>query len=193
MRRSELLRVFGLVFALLPGWLPVAHADIELTDPTGRRILLKDDGTWRVLQAKEPGAPASAAEAGKADKADNAPEFADLRLLRQIELPGSCRFEFELANTLPYEIRSVVPYIAVHRANGVVYATESVAFGPVKPGDKIKRSLSVAGIACSDIARLRVQGGDRCEMGDLHRFSDAKGQCLERLRLQPSDLVKFEK
>jgi hypothetical protein len=190
MRRSELLRILGLVTALLPGLLPAAHADIEVTDPAGRRILLKDDGTWRVLEVKEPGAAASAAEANKADKA---PEFADLRLLRQVDLAGSCLFQFELTNTLPYEIRSLVPYFAVHRASGVIYATESVAFGPVKPGDKITRALSVAGIACRDIARLRVQGGDRCEMGDLHRFSDAKGQCLERLRLQPSDLVKFEK
>jgi len=79
MRRSELLRVLVLVTALLPGWLPAAHADIEVTDPAGRRILLKDDGTWRVLEVKEPGAAASAAEANKADKA---PEFADLRLLR---------------------------------------------------------------------------------------------------------------
>jgi hypothetical protein len=30
-------------------------------------------------------------------------------------------------------------------------------------------------------------------MGDLHRFSDAKGQCLEKLDVQPSDLLKFEK
>jgi hypothetical protein len=187
MRRSGLFKVAGFALALLTGWLPLAYADMELTDPSGRRILLKDDGTWRVLEAKAPGAAASAAEAEKA------PEVAHLRLLRRVELPSSCRFEFELANTLPYEIRSLVPLFAAHRANGVVYATESVAFGPVKPGDKIQRALSIAGIACRDIARLRVQGGDRCEMGDLHRFSDAKGQCLERLDVQPSDLLKFEK
>ena len=188
MRRSEFFKVFSVALAVLGCGLPVAHADVEVTDPGGRRILLKDDGTWRVLDAPAPAAAASAASAPAA-----APEFAELRLLRRNDLPSSCRFEFELVNTLPYEIRSLVPYFAVHRANGVVYATESVAFGPVKPGDKIRRSLSVAGIACADIARLRVQGGDRCEMGELNRFSDAKGQCLEKLRLQQTDLRKFEK
>ena len=191
MRRSGFFKVFSVALAVLTCGLPVAQADVEVTDPGGRRILLKDDGTWRVLDSQAPAGAAVAASAASGPAAT--PEFADLRLLRRIDLPSSCRFEFELVNTLPYEIRSLVPLFAVHRANGVVYATESVAFGPVKPGDKIRRSLSVAGIACADIARLRVQGGDRCEMGELHRFSDAKGQCLEKVRLQATDLLKFEK
>ena len=29
-----------------------AHADFEVTGPDGRRIVLKDDGTWRYLDAK---------------------------------------------------------------------------------------------------------------------------------------------
>jgi hypothetical protein len=53
--------------------------------------------------------------------------------------------------------------------------------------------LSVSGIACGDIELLKVHGGDRCEMGELHRFSDAKGQCLAKLRIEPSPLVKIEK
>jgi hypothetical protein len=185
MQRSGLFRTCGLVLALL--WMPAAQADIEVTDPAGRRILLKDDGTWRVIETQEPAPAASAAEA------EQPTEFAELRLLRQIDTSGGCRYEFELANTLPYEIRSLVPYFAAHRASGVVYATESVAFGPVKPGATIRRALSVAGITCSDIARLRVHGGDRCEMGELNRFSDAKGQCLARLRIEPSSTVKIEK
>ena len=40
--------------------LPVAGADFELKDGQGRRILLKDDGTWRYAEAPPPGDAASA-------------------------------------------------------------------------------------------------------------------------------------
>ena len=106
--------------------------------------------------------------------------------------PG-CRFEFELTNTLPYEIRSLVPFFAISRVNGAVYSTESLGFGPIKPGDKSLRALRFAGITCQDIARLQVLGGDRCDMGELNKFSDAKGECLARVRVLPSDGVKFDK
>jgi hypothetical protein len=49
------------------------------------------------------------------------------------------------------------------------------------------------GIGCADIARLQVQGGDRCDMGDLNKFSDAKGECLARVRVLPSEVLPFEK
>lgn len=193
MRRSTLLKTCCLLVAALPWLLPAARADMELTDPSGRRILLKDDGTWRVLdlQAAEPSAAASAADAPKEPPKEQ--PMAELQLLRQVDFPFSCRFEFELTNTLPYEIRSLVPNFSAHRANGVLYATESVNLGPVKPGDKTRRSLRFPGIACADIARLQVVGGDRCEMGDLNQFSDAKGECLARLRVQAHPTVKFEK
>jgi hypothetical protein len=172
--------------AMASSWIPAAQADVEATDTTGRRVLLLDDGTWRVLEPKNAeGTPAAEPEVDT--------RAAELRLLRRTDTSGGCRFDFELLNGLPYEIRSLVPYFAVYRANGVVYATESVAFGPVKPGANIQRRLSVSGIACSDIEQLKVHGGDRCEMGEMHRFSDAKGQCLAKLRIEPSRLVKIEK
>jgi hypothetical protein len=41
-----------------------------------------------------------------------------------------------------------------------------------------------------------VSGGDRCTMGDLHRWSDiaeVKGQCLARVKVVESSVIKFEK
>jgi hypothetical protein len=166
---------------------PAIGADLEVIDPNGRRILLKDDGTWRALDDKAAG-PGSAASGPQAP-----PESAELQLLQQVESTSSCRFEFELNNTLPYEIRSLVPEFSVYRANGVAYATDSRNFGPVRPGDKVRRALRFSGITCADITRLQVHGGDRCEMGDLNKFSDAKGSCLAKLRVLPSPLLKFEK
>jgi hypothetical protein len=165
--------------------LPAASADFELIDGQGRRILLKDDGTWRYLGAQAAGPAAS-------EPAKEKPQ-AELMLEQRLDVPGGCRFEFALTNTLPYEIRSLVPEFSVHRASGVAYSAQTASFGPVRPGDQIRRAVRFAGIGCADIARLQVQGGDRCEMGDLNKFSEAKGECLSRVRVRPSDLLPFEK
>lgn len=165
--------------------LPAAWADFELVDSQGRRILLKDDGTWLYVEAQAPAGAAS-------EPAKEQPQ-AELALERRLDVPGGCRFEFVLSNTLPYEIRSFVPEFSVQRPNGVVYSAQTASFGPVRPGDRIRRDVRFAGIGCADIARLQVQGGDRCDMGDLNKFSDAKGECLARVRLVPTDVLPFEK
>lgn len=180
----------GLLIASAAGLLAAAaQADFELRDAKGRRIRLLDNGTWRYVDPKD--REAAAAEAREA--AAKPPELAELRLERRSDAPGGCQFDLVLRNTLPYEIRSLVPDFAARRANGVVYATQVLGFGSVMPGDQRRRSLQFAGIGCADIARLEVAGGDRCEMGDLNKFSDGTGLCLARVRVLPSELLSFEK
>lgn len=188
MKPARLLRLCLPALLLSLGALQPACADFELRDAQGRRVLLKDDGTWRFIEAEaQPAAAPAAAEPAKP------PAQADLRLLQRTELSAGCSFTLVLSNTLPYEIRSLVPEFAVHRTSGVVYTTQGLGFGPVKPGDSYQRDLRILGIACQDIAKLQVQGGDRCDMGDLNKFSDAKGECLARVRVQASNLISFEK
>ena len=170
--------------------LPAARADFELKDEQGRAILLKDDGTWRYLDA--PAASAAPASAAASEPAKEQPQ-AEMLLERRVDVPGGCRFELALVNTLPYRIGSLVPEFAAYRANEVAYSTQTADFGPLRPGDRSRRAVRFPGIACADIARLQVQGGDRCSMGDLNKFSDANGQCLARVRVQPSDLLSFGK
>jgi hypothetical protein len=185
-RYQEILRA-GLAVALVGiALLPGARADVELRDAQGRRVLLKDDGTWRYLDAAGQ-SPAPAAVPVKDELQ------AELLLERRVEAPGGCRFEMTLVNLLPYEIRSLVPDLTVFRANDVAYNSQLTGFGPVRPGDRYRRSTQFAGIACSEIVKLQVSGGDRCEMGDLNKFSEAKGQCLARVRVLPSELLGFEK
>lgn len=164
------------------GALQPAHADFELRDAQGQRILLKDDGTWRYLDRDDQAATAAKPQ-----------PMAELQLLRRTELSAGCSFAMSLTNNLPYEIRSLVPEFAVLRSSGVVYTTQGLGFGPVKPGDTHRRDLRIVGIACADIAKLQVQGGDRCDMGELNKFSDAKGECLARMKVLPSALLSFEK
>lgn len=191
MKPARLLTLCLPALLLAIGASQPARADFELNDAQGRRILLKDDGTWRYLDADAKPATAPAADAASKPAAPATP--AELRLLRRTELSAGCSYTLVLNNALPYEISSLVPEFAVLRASGVVYTTQGLGFGPVKPGDSHQRDLRIVGIACQDIAKLQVQGGDRCNMGDLNKFSDAKGECLARLRVLPSELVSFEK
>ena len=165
---------------------PAAQADFELTGPEGRRILLKDDGTWRYVQAKDQ----DQAE-GKAKGEGEAV----LLLERKMERGSSCGFALRLVNNLPYEIGSLVPYYSAYRANGVIYDTvaSGSSFTALRPGNQQSREIEFTGITCKDIARVQVVGGDRCEMGDLNKFSEGKGRCLARIRVAESELVRFDK
>jgi hypothetical protein len=187
-RRQPLLMRCLLALLLVCASLQSARADFELTDAKGRRIALKDNGTWSYVDAE-----AGAKDAGST-AAPATPEVqADLELTRRVEVPGGCRFEMLLTNNLPYEIRSVVPEFAARRANGVVYASKTTGFLSVRPGNKQSRQVQFEAIGCQDIAKLQVLGGDRCEMGELNRFTDGKGLCLALLRVVPSELLPFEK
>jgi hypothetical protein len=86
-----------------------------------------------------------------------------------------------------------VPEFSIFRTSGVVYDSVFAGFGFVKPGDSQRREVRFNGIDCADIARVRVGGGDRCEMGDLDKFANAKGQCLSHVRVEPSSVMKFDK
>jgi len=185
---TRLIRFAVLPLGLCLAALPAARADVEVRGPDGQRILLKDDGTWRALDAKEPAGSPAAASAPAAPK-----QTADLHLLRRVEIPGGCGFALALINNLPYEVRSLVPEFTVLRTGGVAYTSQVLGFGPVKPGDIFQRDLRVLGIACQDITRLQVGGGDRCDMDDLNKFSDAKGECLARVRVVPSEVITFDK
>lgn len=157
-----------------------AWADFELAGPDGQRYQLKDDGTWRRIDGK--GEP-KAQQQGEAV----------LRLEEKIERGRDCRLVFSLTNNLPYEIQNIVPYFSVYRSNGILHETASVAFQSIRPIDKIRGVADFTKINCADIARVQVSGGDRCEMRELTKFSDANGQCLARVRVLPSELARFDK
>jgi hypothetical protein len=165
---------------------PTAHSDFELTAPDGRRVLLKDDRTWTYAPPKEAERPAA--------KAQSEGELL-LVLDGKTSNARNCRYMVTLVNGTRYEIASLVLSYAVYRAGGIRYDTVSSGkkFNSLKPGDKQSRDVYVAGLPCEEIERLQVGGGDRCEMDDLHKYSEANGQCLKRLRVAPSKLVRFEK
>jgi hypothetical protein len=159
-------------------------ADFEVTGPDGRRILLKDDGTWRYVEGK-------GGEAAK-EKPKVAGE-AVLLLERREDGRGGCIFGLRLLNSFPHPIQSFVPTFSAIRSNDVAYDSVTTGFVTLKPGDSQSREILFRGISCQDVARLQVSGGDRCTMGDLDRFTFEEGACLKRVRIVPSVLVRFDK
>ena len=160
------------------------RADFEVTGPDGRGILLKEDGTWQYLQERRP-----VADSPKPDGE------ATLVLERMGPYGYGCKLAVRLENKLPYEIRSLIPYYSVYRPDGVIYDTSSggQGFGSIKPGDTQSREIEFPGIQCKAISRIQVVGGSRCQMGDLDRFSATSEQCLARVRVVRSGLVRFDK
>jgi hypothetical protein len=161
-------------------------ADIELTVPDGRRAILKQDGTWRY--ADSPVASADAAPVQNKQEGE-----AVISLEGKIEGNRTCRLQLRMVNNLPYEIRSLVPEFAVYRRSGVMYDALLSGFSFIKPGDSQRREVRFNGIDCTDILRVQVGGGDRCEMGDLDKFSPGRGLCIARVRVAASDVLPFEK
>lgn len=188
MRISTAMKSSFLIMTLALGALSSAHADFELTDKKGRRLLLKDNGTWRVLESKD-----GAVSAPEAKEEPSIVDMIELQLLRRFDAPGGCRFDLSLANHLPYEVSNLVPDFIAMRANGAVYGNALTSFAAVKPSESRNRSIQFQGIACNDIARVQVSGADRCEMGSLNKFTESKGKCLSAIKVLPSDLLKFEK
>jgi hypothetical protein len=173
---ASLMLAWGAAFAASDG-------DIEAKTGEGRRVLLNPNGTWRYVEGDA---------AGEANY--DGPQ-ADLRLEKRIERGNNCRFEMRLVNNFPYEIKSLVPYYSAYKSNGVVYDSVSGAssFGFLKPGDTQMREVEFNGIPCKDIVRIQVVGGDRCDMGELDKFTTVKGQCLARVRVVESTIVRFDK
>lgn len=162
---------------------PAVQADMELPAPDGRKVLLKDDGTWRYIEAKD------ASPIGKDTKVAQA----NLQLEDRTPFGPNCRITLKMTNTLPYEIVQIVPYFSAYRANGVMHQSLGLGFQNVRPTDSKTRVVEFVGIACADITRIQVVGGDRCEMGELSKFTPDKDVCLARIRVVPSDMLTFEK
>lgn len=167
-----------------------AQADMQLVAPDGRPVLLKDDGSWSYVDGKT--ASGTNTKDTK-DTKDTKVEQATLALESKTPFGPNCRVALTMTNRLPYEIVQIVPYFSAMRANGAMHQSLGLGFQNVRPTDSKTRVVEFTGIACQDIARIQVVGGDRCEMGELTKFSPDKGQCLARVRVIPSDVLTIEK
>lgn len=150
---------------------------VVVVTPDGRRVLLRDDHTWEVIQAGQ-GDPAASAVIS----------VANTRGLR-----NACKIGLRLENHLGYNIKSLIPSFAVYNRDGVLFETVSKSFSSIKPTRDQYRQIQFIGITCEEIGHVRVHGADHCSMGPMDKFNEAEGECLSHIYVQESDLIKITK
>ncbi len=150
---------------------------VEVVTPNGRHILLKDDYTWEYLEVEQ--LPAG--------------ESALLEVVNIKELRNTCDIGFRLTNNLPYKIKSLVPRFSAYNKDQVLFETRSKSFNSIKPTRSQYQKVRFIGIECPDISHIKLHGADRCTMGPFTKFDSGEGECLKRVYVQESDLIKIIK
>lgn len=166
-----------LLAATVVFWAPQGFGDMTVRGPEGRLILLQDDGTWHYVE----------------DEDDTPAEHVRLEVERVRSGTDSCVIGLRLYNNLTAPVRSLVPEFSAYKDGQVKIETVFQSFSRIKPTQDQYQEIRFTGITCDEIGYVLVHGGDRCSMGDLSKFSYNKGECLERIVVQPSDLIRITK
>lgn len=150
---------------------------IEVVSPDGRHVLLRDDHTWEYIEVEQ--LPAD--------------ESAVLAVVNVEELSNACDVGFRLTNNLPYKIKSLVPSFSAYTTDQVLFDTQSKSFNSIKPTRSQYQKVRFIGITCPNISHIRLLGADRCTMGPFTKFDSGDGECLKRVYVQESNLIKVLK
>ena len=150
----------------------------EATTKSGEQVLLHDDFTWEYVD----------------DSEDQEVEARiNLSVVSAETRHGNCVVGLQLKNNAPYRIVSLVPQFAAYVQDDVHFDNVFVSFQNVNPTLDQYQELVIRRTACGEVTRIRVHGGDRCNMEVLNKYSPGKGECLKRVRVEPSDLVNIAK
>jgi hypothetical protein len=174
--RIHLLVVVLLVLASF-GLRADEGVEMEAQTDDGRRVVLKTDHTWSLLEVKE-GDPSKSAV---------------LTVMNIQEMQDACRLEFRLQNNLGFKISNLVPRFAVYNQEGILFDSASRSFTTIKPGKAEYTKLQFSGIGCHEITHIRVYDAARCKMGDIDQWNEEEGQCLGFIHVEPSELINITK
>jgi hypothetical protein len=150
---------------------------VVVVTPDGRRVLLRNDHTWEVIEGRQ-GDPSTSAI---------------ISVANITELRNACKIGLRLENRLGYSIKSLIPSFSVYTGDGLLFETVSKSFSSIKPTRDQYRQIQFIGITCDKIGHVRVHGADHCSMGQMDKFNEAEGECLSHIYVQASDLVKITK
>lgn len=161
---------------------PVALAsEVIVSLPDGRKVKLMSDKTWDFVQPTE----------GETTAADL--EKLLLSVERLFAGRKSCKLGLRLNNKSGYFVKSLVPNFSAMLEGDTLYETTSVEFTRIKPQRTEYKEIRFAGVACDEIAWIKVHGGERCTMDDLDKFSATKGECIARVKVMASDKLDWRK
>ena len=150
---------------------------VVVVTPDGRRVLLRDDHTWEVVEVEQ-GDPATSALIS----------VANVRGLR-----NACKIGLRLHNNLGYNIKSLIPSFSAYTRKGVLYETVSKAFSSIKPTRDQYKQIQFIGITCDDIGHIKVHGAEHCSMGLMDKFNEAEGECLSHIHVSGSEQMQLIK
>ena len=175
------MKRFALALSLLLVTGSAAAADLQAVTTDGRKVLLHSDNTWEYLDA-------TSAENDEA-------ELEKLLLtLRRVDDSGtSCKIAVRLQNRSRYLVTSLVPQFTAYNKDDISLITVFEDFLAIKPTYYQDAEITFRAVKCDNISSVRVHGGDKCTMDDMTRFSYDKGDCLKRVKVIASDLLKFMK
>lgn len=155
----------------------IGVADVRATTEDGRQVILRPNGTW---------IPAGAQQESGEGKA--------VLTLETLE-PRSrvCRLGWRLQNNTPETIRSLVLRFTAYIDGNILFETVSRGFTFVRPTLGQFQEIDFRGITCDEIKSIEVSSARNCDVGQLTRFSATPGDCLDIVKLTPSNLLPVVK
>ena len=173
------MKILGLALCLLWPLGGVLAADLEAVTTDGRKVILHSDRTWQYEDEISTGGEDL--------------EKLLLSLLRVSSVGSTCNIVVRLQNSSTYPITSLVPQFSAYNEDDVVLLTLFEDFLSIKPTFHQDASISFRSVPCTKIAYVKVHGGDKCTMDDMVRMAPKEGECLKRVKVIPSGLLKFTK
>jgi hypothetical protein len=155
-----------------------AAADVTITIPDGRKVILYDNGTWSVV--KESDTPETR-------------RYAVLTPEKKFDLPRGCKLGLRLQNNLSAQIRTLVLRFTAYKGEKIPFETVSRGYSYIKPTASQYQEISFRGIACSEINLVEVSAARNCHVGDLTKYSAEAHHCLKLVDVKTSDLIPIAK
>ncbi len=169
-------RSIGTIALLLTAQL--AGADVTITVPDGRQVILYDNGTWSVVK-----------------ESDN-PEtrrYAELTLEKKFDLAHGCKLGLRLQNNLTEQIRSLVLRFTAYKGGQIAFETVTRGYSYIKPTNSQYQEISFRGITCDEISSVEVFAARNCHVGDLTKYSAEAHHCLSLIDVKVSDILPIAK
>lgn len=158
--------------------LPAGAADMTATTSDGRKVTLRDNGTWEFISSTD----ATATDA-----------VAALTLEKKFPLARGCRLGLRLQNDLPAQIRTLVLRFTAYKSDQVAFETVSRGYSYIKPTASQYQEISFRGITCDEISSVEVSAARNCHVGELTKYSASPTRCLELIGVSASDLLPIAK
>lgn len=168
MRRT--LFVLGMFFS------SVLLADMEATTNDGRKVILKDNGTW-----------AYATDGGEQ------PETAGLVLEMRRDIPNGCKLGLRINNELNAQIRTLVLRFTAYKTGDIPFETVSRGYSFIKPTTSQYQEIRFRGLSCGEIDKVQVRAAHNCHIGELTKYNADEDRCLELIRVEESSLMTIYK